>query len=63
MTGHTRGTGVGGAWVPLHHEAFLELLFDESYFGGFWDMNLGRCWEILGKTFRGFWGDFVLFWE
>ena len=52
---------MGGAGFPLHHEAILELLFDESHFGVFWDENLGICGEILGRTFKGSWGYFVGF--
>ena len=45
-SGHTRGTGVGGAQVPLHHEDILELLFDESHSGM-------RIWGYVGKV----WGE------
>ena len=52
---------MGGAWVPLHHEDILELLFDESHSGVLWDENLGISGESLGRTFIRIWGYFVGF--
>ena len=49
---------MGGARVPLHHEDILELLFDESHSGVFWDENLGISGESLGRTFIRIWGYF-----
>ena len=50
---------MGGARVPLHHEDSLEILYDASHSGVFWDENLGICGESLGRTFTRIWGDFV----
>ena len=50
-SGHTRGTGVGGARVPLHHEDILELIFDESHSGVFWDDISGDFGENMKHYF------------
>ena len=52
---------MGGARVPLHHEDILELLFDESHSGVFWDENLEIGRESLGKSFTRICSDgFIL---
>ena len=46
---------MGGPWVPLHHEASLEHLFEESHSGAFgmiiWGY-VGRVWENFQKNLR-----------
>ena len=47
-------TGVGGTMVPLHHEAFLELLFDKSHSGLFGT----RLWGDIGRLLGDLTGDY-----